>query len=52
MAVLAGVAALDYAAHQGIESQIGVLLALLGGLVVAGAGVYALLRPGPQPGPR
>jgi len=52
MALLAGVAALDYADHQGVESQIGVLLALLGGLVLAGAGVYALLRPSLQPGPR
>ena len=29
--------------------QTGVLLALLGGLVVAGPGVYALLRPAPPP---
>jgi hypothetical protein len=50
-ALFAAVSIRDYTGVQGDDSNSGLVLALVGGLVVAAAGVYALLRPAPPPGP-
>jgi hypothetical protein len=51
-ALFAGLAILNYAASGDTNANTGPWLTLIAGVVVAGAGVYALLRPAPPPGPR
>ncbi len=52
LAVLATAGIRNYTAVEGATSNSGPVLAMVTGLVLAGAGVYALLRPAPPPGPR
>jgi hypothetical protein len=51
-AMLAAVAIGNVAAVHDTDTNSGPWLALVAGLALAGAGVYALLRPAPPPGPR
>ena len=50
--LVAGASILNYAAYEETHANVGPWLALVAGAVVAGAGVFAMLRPAPPPAPR